>query len=251
MAFLPAAFDANTVQPAAELGALPAGEYIVAITDSALEFTKAGDGQFLKLVFSVLEGPQKGAKVFDRLNLVNRNQTAVEIAQRALSAICHAVGVMAVTQSEQLHDRPLKIKVSYEPPKDGYGEQNRIKAYKPVHEGAPAAPLKSVPRSPTAKAAPQPAPAMASNAYREAKGGNRPSESAVPPWRQPKPKDPQEPAPAAQTPGAGGGAGGGAGTGAEQGQGTGMPHYSKRSGMHGPIQDWNLKQEAEADDLPF
>ena len=109
MAHLPFAFDARTVDPATELGALPSGEYIVAITDSAMESTKAGDGQFLKLVFSVLDGPHKGAKVFDRLNLVNRNQTAVEIAQRALSAICHAVGVMAVTQSEQLHDRPLQV----------------------------------------------------------------------------------------------------------------------------------------------
>lgn len=134
MAFLPAAFDARTVAPATELGALPAGEYLVAITDSALEYTKAGDGQFLKLVFTVLDGPHQHAKVFDRLNIVNRSPTAVEIAQRALSAICHATGVLAIQDSTELHNKPLRIKVSYEPPKDGYSEQNRIKAYKPANE---------------------------------------------------------------------------------------------------------------------
>ncbi len=54
----------------------------------------AGDqqrhGQFLWLMLDILEGPHKGRRVFDQLNLVNQNPTTVEIAQRALSAICHA-----------------------------------------------------------------------------------------------------------------------------------------------------------------
>lgn len=179
MAFLPFAFDARTVAPAAELGALPAGEYTVAITDSNLEPTKAGDGQFLKLVFSVLDGPHKGAKVFDRLNLVNRNQTAVDIAQRALSAICHAIRVFAVQDSVELHNKPLVIKISYEPAKGEYGEQNRVKAYKPVNGTTSA-----------------PAP-VAANTYEAAKGGHRPSQSrpqsdvppapATMPWRKSSP----------------------------------------------------------------
>lgn len=130
MAFLPYAFNARTVAPAAEFGAIPAGEYLVSIVKSSVENTKAGDGQYLKLVFSVLEGLHKGAQVFDMLNLVNRNTDTVDIAQRKLSAICHAVGIMDVTQSEQLHDKPIRIKVSYEPAKGEYGENNRVKAYK-------------------------------------------------------------------------------------------------------------------------
>jgi hypothetical protein len=182
MAHLPYAFDARTVAPAAELGALPAGEYLVAITDSEFEDTKARDGKFLKLVFSVLDGPHKGAKIFDRLNLINKNQTAVDIAQRALSAICHAVGVLGVQDSQQLHDRPLKIKVNYEPAKGEYGENNRVKAYKPAKETL-SPPV--VPALGTAAGTPQP------NAYEEAKGrakGTPPT--AIPPagkatpWRK-------------------------------------------------------------------
>lgn len=203
MALLPAAFDHTTVSPATELGALPAGEYLVAITDSALEYTKAGDGQYLRLVFTVLDGVNKGAKIFDRLNLVNRNPTAVDIAQRALSAICHAIELRGVLQqSEQLHNQPLKVKVSYEPPKNGYSEQNRVKAYKPANEGITSGQV--MPRASSAgpaavsAAAPAAAPAAsaAQNTYRQAKGGSSPSEAvarvaqplqgaprAIPPWK--------------------------------------------------------------------
>lgn len=189
MASLPSYFDANTVAPAAELGALPAGEYLVAITDSAMEDTKARDGQFLKLVFSVLEGPHQGAKIFDRLNLINRSQTAVDIAQRALSAICHAVGVFGVEDSQQLHNKPLKIKISYEPAKGEYGETNRVKAYKPAKDYTPVTVLSApvVPVLGTRR--PQP------NAYEEAKGrvkpavpaapATAPASKAIPSWRRP------------------------------------------------------------------
>ncbi len=192
MAFLPFAFDARTVAPATELGAIPAGEYTVAITDSGMEPTKAGDGQFLKLVFTVLDGPHKGAKIFDRLNLVNRNQTVVDIAQRALSAICHAVRVFVIRDSAELHHKPLRIKVSFEPAKGEYGEQNRVKAYKPVTGSAPVAPTANAPSA---------------NAYEAAKGGKRPSQAApatIPaapsdmPWRRLVPAIP-EPAPATET----------------------------------------------------
>lgn len=160
MAFLPSVFDANTVTPAAELGALPAGEYLVAITDSAMEYTKSGDGQFLKLVFTVLDGAHKGAKVFDRLNLINRNPTAVEIAQQSLSAICHATGVLVVRDSAQLHNVPLRIKIAYVPPKGEFGEKNDVKAYKPVNavngKGTPGQPARPGPAP-----APRPAPTQA------------------------------------------------------------------------------------------
>ena len=55
----------------------------------------------------MLDGPYKGRKLFDRLNLVNANPVTVEIAQRTLSAICHATGRMQVQDSEELHLIPF------------------------------------------------------------------------------------------------------------------------------------------------
>ena len=61
--------------------------------------TKDGGGQYLWLELDVLEGPLAGRKLFDRLNLVNASAQTVEIAQRTLSAICHATGRLQVQDS--------------------------------------------------------------------------------------------------------------------------------------------------------
>ena len=87
MANLGFAFDANTVQPQESFDVLPAGFYPVMITESEMKGTSTG-GQMLVLTLEVIEGQFKGRKVWERLNLVNNNEQAVQIAQRSLSAIC-------------------------------------------------------------------------------------------------------------------------------------------------------------------
>jgi hypothetical protein len=83
-------------------------------------------GQYLYVEIDVLDGPYKGRKLFDRLNLINANPQTVEIAQRTLSAICHATGRMQVQDSEELHLIPFVADVQVQPPKNGYGESNKI-----------------------------------------------------------------------------------------------------------------------------
>ena len=51
----------------------------------------------------------------------------VEIAQRTLSAICHATGLMQVDDSEQLHLIPLIADVKVQPPKNGYDASNTLR----------------------------------------------------------------------------------------------------------------------------
>lgn len=138
-------FDATQVQPGGAFEVVPAGEYRVMISDSAMEASSKG-GQFLKLTLQILDGPHAGVTLFDRLNLVNSNPKAVEIAQRTLSAICHAVGVMQVQDSAQLHNRPLVARVTYkdggEPDGKGgvRGPSNEIKQYKPISQQQTAPP---------------------------------------------------------------------------------------------------------------
>lgn len=172
MAALFSAFDANTVDPAGTFEALPTGDYQVMIIDSAMEPTKLGNGHFLKLTLQVIDGPHKDATLFDRLNLDNPNPKAVEIAQRTLSAICHAIGVLQVQDSAQLHNRPLNARVIYKPAANGYDAGNDIKGYKPL---GPVSAAAAVPAAAPA-AAPawqQPAPVAAAPAAPAA---------AAPPW---------------------------------------------------------------------
>ncbi len=158
MARFDTSFDATSVEPTTPFELLPAGKYRAQIVESEMRVTKNGMGQFLWLMLDILEGEHKGRKIFDQLNLVNPNPTTVEIAQRTLSAICHATGKMHVSDSEELHLIPMTIQVKIRPPKNGYGESNAI-AYLPPERGAVARTAKPTPAAPAAPAAP---PKMAS-----------------------------------------------------------------------------------------
>lgn len=126
-------FDASQVAPAS-FDVLPAGEYEVVIVASTMETTADGTGQFLKIELQVLSGEYQNRKLWDRLNLVNKSEKAVQIARGSLSAICRAVGVLTPRDSSELHNKPMRIKVKVEKSED-YGEQNRITAYKPRNAG--------------------------------------------------------------------------------------------------------------------
>lgn len=149
------AFDATQVQPSEgrDFTPLPAGKYPAMITASDLKPTKAQTGHYLSLEFTVTEGEHQGRKVFTNLNLDNPNQQAVEIAQRDLSAICHAVGKLTVTDSAELHDIPLTINVKVRPAKGDYPASNDITKYEkagvvaqtPAAQPAAAAPAAAPP----------------------------------------------------------------------------------------------------------
>ena len=146
MARFDTSFDATSVEPTTAYELLPAGKYRAQIVESEMRVTKNGMGQFLWLMLDILEGEHKGRKIFDQLNLVNPNPTTVEIAQRTLSAICHATGRMHVSDSEELHLIPMTIQVKIRPPKNGYGESNAIAYLPPERGSAPAArPLRAAP----------------------------------------------------------------------------------------------------------
>ncbi len=137
MANLGGTFDANAVEPSAPREILPPGDYTVQIVESEMADTKAGNGQMLKLTMDIIDGPHTGRKLWDRLNLVNPNAQAVEIAQRTLSAICHATGQLTVSDSEQLHFKPMVAAVKVKPAgNDKFGvyreAQNEVSGYKPA-----------------------------------------------------------------------------------------------------------------------
>ena len=137
MAQLNQNFDANQVDPTNHFDPVPAGEYPVMIVDSEMKPTKSGSGEYLQMELEIIDGPYKGRKAWDRLNLNNPNQTAVEIAQRTLSQICHAVGVLNVTDSVELHNKPMIARLSYRPAEGQFDAGNEVKGYKAM-SGQPA-----------------------------------------------------------------------------------------------------------------
>jgi hypothetical protein len=87
-------FNANDVPEDEGFQPIPEGDYTCQIVQSEMKDTKAGTGQYLELRIQVLEEPYVGRLVFERLNLINPNETAVKIANRTLADICEAVGVL-------------------------------------------------------------------------------------------------------------------------------------------------------------
>jgi hypothetical protein len=128
-------FDANNVEPQAEYVPLPAGWYKAVFTASEEKPTKAQTGSYLQLSAEVIEGEHQGRKLIERLNLNNPNSTAVEIAQRTLSGICRAVGVMTPRDSSDLHDKPFMVKVAVKPADGQYSASNEIKEYAGTDSG--------------------------------------------------------------------------------------------------------------------
>ena len=129
-------FNAEEIEPLGNFEPVPLGEYMVVISASEIKETKEKKGKYLQFTYDIIEGDCKNRKLFDRLNIVNESETAQEIAQRSLSAICRAVGILHPKHSEELHDKPFLVKVGIRPASGEYQASNVIKGYKKA-DGSP------------------------------------------------------------------------------------------------------------------
>lgn len=145
-------FNAAQVEPQkTNFDPLPAGNYVAMVVDSELKPTRSG--RALKLALRIIEGPHANRQVWTNLNIENSSAQAQEIAQKQLSALCHAVGVINLADTLQLHERPVRIRVKLRPAEGEYAASNDITGYEAVAGGAsPAAVAR--PSFPTAASAP-------------------------------------------------------------------------------------------------
>lgn len=137
------AFDASQVAPASISDPIPPGWYNSEITDcEVLPVKGRNGGTRVKFEYTVIDGEYKGRKFFGSINNKNANPQAQEIGQRELSAICHAVQVIQVSDTKQFIGKTLQVKVKVKPEdkEGGYDAANEPKAYKPMDGGAATAP---------------------------------------------------------------------------------------------------------------
>lgn len=121
-------FDASTVEPQQSFDPVPAGTYTAHIVESDLRPLKSGNGNGLSLTFEIIEGPFERRKVWANLNVQHTNPEAQRIGQQQLSSLCHAVGVMRLADTTQLHGKPLRIRVAIRKDEQ-YGDKNDIKGF--------------------------------------------------------------------------------------------------------------------------
>lgn len=167
MAILTGAYDPQA-EAQQDLGKLPTGEYVAVIIDSDMKPTSSNNGHYLELTYEVVDGPLKGRKHWERLNLDNPNAKTVEIANRQFAAIREATGVANPRDSQELHNKPHVIRIEFYPA--GSAKRNgqvrdrdeaEIRAWKKLEGGvgnAPAAAAASAPAATAASPSEQPPP---------------------------------------------------------------------------------------------
>lgn len=128
-------FDASTVPPSKAFDPLPAGWYRMRITKAEIKGSeKAGDMLALEHEIDEQAHPEhRGRKVFSNLCINHQNVQAREIARRTLSALCHAIGVLQLTDTTQLLGKVLQVKLRPVPAKDGYDAKNEVSGYRPMN----------------------------------------------------------------------------------------------------------------------
>lgn len=225
------------IDPNVAFDAMPAGWYNVQIVGSEMKPTKDNLGQYMELTMQVLDGEHAGRKLFDRLNVVNNNPTAVEIAYKTLKSIYNAIGVARVNDSAELHGRPLKVKVKLRAKTAEYDATNEVQGYDSINSN-------HQPAGVTAggvAGAPQGSPPWAANSA--APAAQQAPASGAPPWSNSQPQPAAQPQgnawqpPAAQQPWAQPGAAGG----------TGGPPPFTPPGQQAPAQQVDRMANARAD----
>ena len=168
-------FDVSAIDPYVGSGTpLPAGTYPMQITGMEIKPNRdATTGHNLALEYTVLDGEAKGRKFFENLNLWHSGSSAaVEIANKQLSSIGHAVGVLAGADLTILAFKPMLVEVELQdaqPDKinpntgetiKGRGPQNRVVKRDPISQQASQVPGQVAQQVAPAAAAASQAPAF-------------------------------------------------------------------------------------------
>jgi len=150
-------FDASTIDTSSHDPIKP-GTYEAVIAETEMRPTRNGDGMGINVTFEIISGEAKGRKVWEWINYQHPKPEAQRIGQETLAKICKAVGVERLTETEQLHNIPLLVKVALDKADPTKNTVKDILAKSKV----------------AAAAAPAAAPAAAAPAAQPAAGGDDP-----------------------------------------------------------------------------
>lgn len=137
-------FDVSSydIQPARSFEPLPPGDYQAMVTAAELKDTKAGDGQYIELVIQITDGEHAGRRLWERLNIYNKNKQTEDIARSQLNSLGNACGHPRLTDTDHLIDVPFTISLDIDR-RDT--TRNKIMGYSAAKGAARSAPKPSAP----------------------------------------------------------------------------------------------------------
>lgn len=134
---------------------VPVGKYPTIITSAQMKNTKDNAGQFLEVQYQITGDHNPGMILIDRLNLINMNATAVQIAEKTLAKLIKACGLVGISGEADLLNKTPMLDIGIIPGepytdqttgevKQGFA-QNSIKYMIPVSQ-APAQQMQQQPQ---------------------------------------------------------------------------------------------------------
>lgn len=181
MVALPQRYNTADLPDTGGVVLIPDGQYPAVIVKSEMVTTKNGQGQFLALTIVITQGQYQNTEFIERLNIVNNNQKAVEIAYKTLARISEALGwAQTPADSNEMHNIPFMIDVATEAGQpyvdnDGKQQQGKDKSYVKKYLAMPAAGAQPPAQQQTA----QPAQQQQQNAFAPPQQEAQPQQQAA------------------------------------------------------------------------
>jgi hypothetical protein len=121
-------FDVSEYEasPRSSFDPLPKGDYQAIVTDSQLKTTKAGDGEYIELTIQIVDGEFSGRRIWERLNVVNKNDKTQSIARGHLNSLAQACNVPNMKDTTELHDVPFVLALDMDRREEG---RNKVVGY--------------------------------------------------------------------------------------------------------------------------
>lgn len=107
-------FNASAVDTTDNFAPIPEGVYRVLVASTEERPTKAAGGLGLNVQYEVVEGKNKGRKLFHWINLRNNNKTAEEIGHKELARLCMATNVPQPRSPAEFCGKLISVKVKIE-----------------------------------------------------------------------------------------------------------------------------------------
>jgi hypothetical protein len=122
--------------PTTSYDAIPAGLYEATIANAEIKDSKSG-GKYINVRYDITGPSHAGRVVFGMITISNANPKAEEVGRQQLGELIRAIGLDNLADTDQLIGGSLIIKLDVEQ-SEKYGEQNRVRGFRPTSKGKPA-----------------------------------------------------------------------------------------------------------------
>jgi hypothetical protein len=119
---------------------VPDGWYNAQIKGAELKPTKANDGQYIAVQYSITGPTHAGRVIFGNLNIKNKNPEAERIGLQQLGEVMGSIGIAKIQDTDQLIGGVLQIKVALSKKQEGFDQRNEVRGFKAIEGSAPPLP---------------------------------------------------------------------------------------------------------------